>query len=57
MAKIEYQTFKIELVILLFGGIGAFLLSLDLGVCLNWIGGIPALLAFSFYLSFYSKKI
>jgi hypothetical protein len=40
------ETFKVELIFLGVGAIGFLIASLDLAEWLNWVGGIPAFLAF-----------
>ncbi len=51
------ETFKVELIILGFGSVGLFIVSLDYTEWLNWVGGIPALFAFMSLLSFIPSVI
>lgn len=46
------ETFKVELIFLGIGGLGLFIASLDIAEWLNWVGGIPAFLAFGSLFSF-----
>lgn len=46
------ETFKAELIFIGIGLIGCYLASLDLAEWLNWVGGIPAFLAFGSLFSF-----
>ncbi|BDB53060.1 hypothetical protein [Flavobacterium ammonificans] len=46
------ETFKVELIFLGIGLIGFYIASLDLADWLNWVGGIPAFLAFGSLFSF-----
>ncbi len=41
-----FEIFKVELIFLGIGALGCFIVSLDMAEWLNWVGGIPAFIAF-----------